>query len=197
MKQFPLEIDIKGRYLIFQSAQLQKQGIIIAFTTRIWLQDGGPTYCNFGFYGKGGGEVHRKELCELLGLPPRKLTTAYQTHSDNVAVVGARDAGRGGLDPDTRIPDTDALVTSLAGVPLMVFTADCVPVLLFDEDKGVVGAIHAGWKGLLGRTIENTLETMHREYDAPLGEVKAVLGPSIGPCCYHVGSELANRLPDT
>lgn len=193
MKEFPLDIALRGRYLVFYSPELEKKGITLVFTTRIWLQDGGPTYCNFGFFGKGGAEVHRNELGAALGLNPRKLTSPYQTHSPNVFDVGKEYVGRGGLDPNTRIPQTDGLVTSLKEVPLVVLSADCVPVILFDEEKGAVGALHAGWKGILEGIVENTGKLM-KEKGSKLSSVKVVMGPCIGPECYEVGEELASSL---
>lgn len=193
MKEFPLDIALRGRYLVFYSPELEKKGITVVFTARVWLQDGGPTYCNFGFYGKGGAEVHRSELCAALDLKPRRLTSPYQTHSANVFDVVKRYVGRGGLDPNTRVPQTDGLVTSLEDVPLMVLSADCVPVVLFDEKKGTVGALHAGWKGLLGGIVENTGKLLE-EKGSRLSSVKVVMGPCIGPECYSVGEELASRL---
>ncbi|MFH1537420.1 MAG: peptidoglycan editing factor PgeF [bacterium] len=193
MKEFPLDIALRGRYLVFHSPELEKKGITLVFTTRIWLPDGGPTYCNFGFFGKGGAEVHRSELCAALGLNPRKLTSPYQTHSPSVFEVDKQHAGRGGLDPNTRIPQTDGLVTSLEEVPLVALSADCVPVILFDEEKGTVGALHAGWKGILEGMVENVGRILEKK-GSRLSAVKVVMGPCIGPECYEVGEELAARL---
>ncbi|MEW5947127.1 MAG: peptidoglycan editing factor PgeF [bacterium] len=197
MKELALETEIRGRYIIYASPHFRQRGFLLAFTTRIWLQDSGPSFCNFGYYGKGGAELHRKELCEALGLSPRRLTTPYQTHSSGVFTVAKKDAGRGGLDPDTRIPETDSLVTNIEDTPLMVLAADCVPALFLHERTGAIGAAHAGWKGILGGIMENTVNAFRENLGADAGEIKAVLGPSIGPCCYRVGEDVASRLPES
>lgn len=194
MKVFPLELALAGRYLVLRASQLEPAGIALVFTTRIWLQDAGPAYSNFGFYGKGGAEVNRGELCKALGLDPKKLTAPYQTHSTSIVDVHKSHVGRGGLDPNTRIPQTDGLCTDMTGVPLIVMTADCVPVVFFDVERGVVGAVHAGWKGILGGILENMGATLKDKYGCDPGAVEVVMGPCIGPDRYRVGDDLLSRL---
>lgn len=82
-------------------------------------------------------------------------------------------------------PRADAAVTRMAGRPLVILTADCLPVLLASVDGGVIGAAHAGWRGLAGGVLEATVAAM-----APSSELLAWLGPSIGMASYEVGAEV-------
>jgi len=120
-------------------------------------------------------------------LMPRGVRFAQlkQVHGEAINVIGPRpDADRG--------PEGDGLVTAMSGVVLCIFTADCVPVLLADKERGVIGALHAGWRGTLAGITGAGVRAMVRQ-GARASRVCALLGPSIGPCCYEVDDELARR----
>jgi len=84
------------------------------------------------------------------------------------------------------------LVTAMPGVVLGTFTADCVPVLLAATERDVIGALHAGWRGTLAGIAGAGVRAMVRQ-GARASAIRALLGPSIGPCCYEVDDELARR----
>lgn len=86
--------------------------------------------------------------------------------------------------------DGDALVTSTPGLPLAVFTADCLGVVF--ESERVVGVAHAGWRGLEAGVLEATREMVGSLGGAP---VRAIVGPAIQACCFEVGPEVADRFP--
>lgn len=88
------------------------------------------------------------------------------------------------------VGDGDALVTATPGVPLAVFTADCLGVVL--ESERAVGVAHAGWRGLEAGVLEATRATMGLLGGAP---VRAIVGPAIRACCFEVGPEVADRFP--
>lgn len=87
----------------------------------------------------------------------------------------------------------DASVTNCPGLLLAVQTADCIPILLVDPKKRAVAAIHAGWRGTLGRIAEKTIGRMQLEFGSWPQDLLAALGPSIGPCCYEVGAEFVPK----
>ncbi|HXW85099.1 MAG TPA: peptidoglycan editing factor PgeF [Candidatus Binataceae bacterium] len=89
-------------------------------------------------------------------------------------------------------PEADGMVTSERNLGLAVMTADCVPILLADARNGVVGALHAGWRGTIGGIAQQGVAAMKRLGAAP-ESTRAALGPSIGQCCFEVDRELANR----
>lgn len=106
-------------------------------------------------------------------------------------IVTAEEAGRGALDRESRIPATDALVTNQPGICLMVLSADCVPVLLFEPEKRVVAAVHAGWRGTAANIVVETVRVMQENFGCDPQRVVAAIGPSIGKCCFEVGEEVA------
>ncbi len=118
--------------------------------------------------------ANRAALRTLLPAEPAWLNQIHGT-----AVVDAADVG-------PVPPDADASISRAAGEVCAVMTADCLPVLLCDCAGTVVGAAHAGWRGLLGGVIEATVARM----DVAGGELLAWLGPAIGPDAFEVGGEV-------
>jgi YfiH family protein len=87
----------------------------------------------------------------------------------------------------------DASFTNSRGILLGIQTADCVPILLVDVKKRAVAAIHAGWRGTLARIAEKTVGEMRKQFGSKPADILAALGPSIGGCCYEVGTELVTE----
>lgn len=176
---------------------VEMKGFKIAFATRISLDSSGPKFANFGFYGDlEGAAENRRRLCEALGMNFEKFTCGEQTHSANVAVVSAENAGSGNMTPATRIPNTDALATIEPDAPLAIMTADCVPALFHDARTGAVAAAHAGWRGALDGVTENVLRTMTANFGTDPADAHVFLGPSIGTCCFEVKNDVLDRLRD-
>lgn len=140
---------------------------------------------------------NRRDLAEAVGFDAAFCVTGRQVHSAHVAVVTAVDSGRGALDAESRLPDTDALVTSCKGVCLMVLSADCVPVLLYEPERRVVAAVHAGWRGSAAGIVAKTVELMRGRFACRPERIRAGIGPSIGKCCFEVGKEVAGVFEDS
>ena len=87
----------------------------------------------------------------------------------------------------------DASITNRPNLLLAIQTADCVPILLVDPKKRAIAAIHAGWRGTLARIVAKTLGKMQMHFGTNPRELLAAIGPSIGPCCYEVGTEVATQ----
>lgn len=128
---------------------------------------------------------NRRRVAAWLGAPDSPLSTPHQVHSADVVTIDRP------LD-EARRPQADAIVTATPGVIVGVLTADCGPILLADDEAGVVGAAHAGWKGAFSGIIENTVDAMTAA-GARREAIRAVLGPSIGPANYEVGPEFEAR----
>jgi YfiH family protein len=88
--------------------------------------------------------------------------------------------------------EADALVTNECGLLLAIRTADCLPILVADPQRGAIAAIHAGWRGALGGIVENTVREMKRTFDSAPRDLLVALGPSIRACCYVVGREVVD-----
>jgi YfiH family protein len=120
--------------------------------------------------------------------PPSDAVTLRQIHSD--ICVPAR--GRTGL-----LGDGDALLENMPGHLVAVKTADCIPILLADEEHRAVAAVHAGWRGTALGIVRHALRGMHQEFGTRPAQVHAAIGPGIGKCCYEVGAEVAAQFGET
>ncbi|MGA1375622.1 MAG: peptidoglycan editing factor PgeF [Steroidobacteraceae bacterium] len=123
---------------------------------------------------------NRRRLANALRLPSEPVWLD-QVHGNDVLEVDAHSRPT----PDTR-PRADALVTRASGVVLAIQVADCLPVLFSSRDGRVLGAAHAGWRGLAAGVLEATVTAM----GVPPAEIVAWLGPSIGPAHFEVGDEV-------
>ncbi len=127
---------------------------------------------------------NKQKLADILKLPVENLVFPKQTHTNCVLELSEL--------PKKPINETDALLTNQPGLCLCVQTADCVPVLLFDSEKKVVAAVHAGWRGTVGKIVEVAVQKMLRNYDSDPKHIFAAIGPSISPDIYEVGDEVVN-----
>ena len=124
--------------------------------------------------------INRGRVADAMGVGADHLLTAHQTHSTDVITV------TGPLHPPR--PRADALVTATPGQVIGVLTADCQPVLFADEEAGVIGAAHAGWRGARDGILEATIDAMEG-LGASRSSIKAVIGPTISQRAYEVGPE--------
>lgn len=116
------------------------------------------------------------------------LTSNMQIHSDIVNVIESNDI--------KSKKEGDALITNLKNIPLLVFTADCVPVAIIDKQNKSIGVAHAGWKGTYLEIVKKTIEKMQKLYGTDSDDIVCVIGPSIGECCYEVSEDLFNKFKD-
>lgn len=136
---------------------------------------------------------NRRLAAEAAGWDPAAWTCAEQVHGGRVWRVSRADRGRGAADLQSAIPGADALMTNEPGVLLAACYADCVPLLFHDPVRGVVAIAHAGWRGTVLEIAARTIEAMGREYGSEPADLRAAIGPSIGPCCYEVDGPVIER----
>ncbi|HVY55979.1 MAG TPA: peptidoglycan editing factor PgeF [Thermodesulfobacteriota bacterium] len=118
-----------------------------------------------------------------------RIARLNQVHGKDVFVLRDRpEAGEG------RVSDADAIITSIGGIGIGVATADCVPILLTDVGGTVAGAVHAGWRGTVLRILDSVVEKINGEYGIEPSEIIAVIGPSVGMCCYEVREDVASHI---
>lgn len=117
---------------------------------------------------------------------------ANQTHSDHIKVISEKEP-KGWESTEDAVADCDALITNKKGLILTILTADCVPVLLYDREKHVVAAVHAGWRGTTAKIVEKTVKKMREVYGCKPQDIIAGVAPSIGRCCYEVGEDVAEH----
>jgi YfiH family protein len=104
-----------------------------------------------------------------------------QIHSDSI------------LNFDGNVKDGDALITDRVKTAIGVFTADCVPVILVDTSKGVIAAVHSGWKGTKSFIVSKTIEKLQFDYGIKAKDIRVYIGPHIGGCCYEISEELIDE----
>jgi YfiH family protein len=134
---------------------------------------------------------NRRRLCAAVGLPLERLVVPGQVHGTTLAWVGEAEAGRGAAQSQTVIREHDGLLTGATGLGLAISYADCVPVVIVaDGEEGPAFAtVHAGWRGMLAGIVGKAAA----ELSVGRRLTAAVVGPSIGPCCFAVDEELRRR----
>ena len=115
-----------------------------------------------------------------------RVVMATQVHGCRVIVI------RDGDGLPSAMPEGDVFVSSSTHAAVAVRAADCVPLLMADRTRGVVAAVHAGWRGTAARAAVAAVDALGREFGSRPADLVAAIGPSIGACCYEVGSELVD-----
>lgn len=139
---------------------------------------------------------NRSIVANHLGVTSDRITCGNQVHGLKAVRITEELIGAGALSPDTAIPDCDAVYTDIPNVPLFLFTADCVPVGIYDPVHHVVATVHAGWRGAIGHLPVITIEEMQRDFGTRFEDCYVYLGPSIGPKSFEVNQELADTFTD-
>jgi YfiH family protein len=130
-------------------------------------------------------------ILQALELPEQSIYDVWQVHGTEVVCT---DAPR---PQDGMHSRADAILTNRPGVTLMMRFADCVPVLLADPVQRVAGIVHAGWQGTVNRVVQATIHTMTAHYGSYAPDLRAVIGPSIGPDHYVVGQDVIDQVKDS
>ena len=135
--------------------------------------------------------ANKKALCGLLRIHPDRLVFPHQIHGDVVRMVDSQ--WLDSLSPAEKrcnLEGVDAVMTNLSGVCVGVSTADCIPVLIYDEVHHACCAVHAGWRGTVKRITRKAVEAMVMAYGSNPVQLKAVIGPGISLRRFEVGDEV-------
>ena len=137
-------------------------------------------------------EQNRALVAKLLGFDTNRLLTMNQVHGSNVLTIDkpVNDISFTGLSKIS----ADAIITNQCGIAIGVLTADCVPILLLDPVKKVIGIVHAGWRGTVKGVVQKAIDAMVKQFDTDKQTILAAIGPSIGPCCYKVDEVVIKEL---
>lgn len=179
---------------------LTAEGIAVphCFTTRFGgVSTGHLSALNIGMHrGDEPGNVEKNHeiLASALGYDVKKTVLSHQIHSDMVRVVTEDDCL--GLDHHN-YPECDGLVTNTPGLALVVFTADCTPILLYDPVTGAVGAVHAGWRGTAMDITGKAVRVMEQTFGCDPENIRAAIGPNIGMCCFETDAEVPEAMVKT
>lgn len=163
------------------------------FTTRFGgVSEGIYAELNLGEH-RGDSEENVREnyrlLSEALGL--KNICFTRQVHGNTVRRVTAADRH----ELFSPVPyEADGLITDDPGCSLIIFTADCIPILLADPKKGAVGSVHAGWRGTVTDIAGECVRSMEREFGSAPGDIVAAIGPGIDRCCFETGPEVPDAV---
>ena len=133
-------------------------------------------------YGFCNKTYDHDSLSSLFGVS--KLIKLKQIHSNIVHSVDSNSEQESGLEGD-------GLITGFKGICIGVYTADCIPILLYDKKHSIVAAVHAGWRGTLSGIISETLKIMKLNHNCDPEYIVSVIGPGIGKCCFEVDKDVA------
>ena len=122
---------------------------------------------------------NRKKLCQHLSLDYSKLTLAQQIHQANVAIIDDSSSLK-------EIPATDAMITNLSDTPLMVFSADCPSIILYDPQENLLALIHSSWRSMFRGIISKTIDLLSEKFHSQRKNIIAGIGPGAGVCCYQI-----------
>jgi YfiH family protein len=133
---------------------------------------------------------NRRRAFGIFNLPLDCMYDVWQVHSDRVVCTSAP------RPPDQPHLQADGILTNVPGVALFMRFADCVPILLYDPQKRVIGLVHAGWLGTVKKITSHAIEEMSRCYQSDPKDVIAGIGPSIGPHHYEVGQDVVSQVEE-
>jgi YfiH family protein len=183
-----------GQIKYFNCRELDNTNLVVnAFTARTGGVSRTP-YNNLNLsYNVGDEESrvaeNRKIILDALSIDYRTVVTAQQVHKDKIALVRKEDKGKGAFKYSKGIAQTDALITDIPGIPLLMCYADCVPVFILDPVKKAIALIHSGRRGTELELTLKTLFKMKKIFKTNPRSCLAAIFPSIGPCCYNIKEE--------
>lgn len=166
-----------------------------AFTTRLGGVSGG-VYASLNLKQDLGDDAENVLqnyglLGKALGFDPEKMAFSRQVHGAEVRLITKADC----RPPLLPVPyEADGLITAEKNVPLVIFTADCVPILLHDPVRGAVGAVHAGWRGTVSDIAGAAVRKMARGLGCRPADIRAAIGPCISLCCFETGSDVRDAV---
>jgi len=166
-----------------------------AFTTRFGgVSQGIYSSLNLGLNLKDD-PAHVREnysiVCRVLGFSADDLVHSGQVHGSSVRVVTRKDCGALFVGATQ---EADALITNEAGVALMVFVGDCLPILLHDPVRRVIGVVHSGWRGTAADIAGAAVEKMADCFGCPPADIRAAIGPCISRCCFETDEDVPQAI---
>lgn len=134
---------------------------------------------------KQSREEIRRILQNISDYQFRNIIIPRQTHTNNVVVIDEDNL-------NNELYDVDGVITKLKGVALTIATADCQSIILYDKEKEVIGNIHSGWKGTLGKILSKGINLMIDRFSSNVEDIIVCIGPSILDCCFEVDKDVVD-----
>ncbi len=137
-------------------------------------------------YASSDKQTSADSICHQLNINPKDLVSAEQVHGDGITAISANDRGK-------RISNIDALITKEVGVPLIIRTADCAPILIHDIKTKTLALVHAGRKGTELEIAFKTINKLKEEFSSNPKDLIVKIGPCIDKCCYPMDLRKENK----
>lgn len=182
-------------YITFSS--FEKTGAVrhLFSTRRGGVSQGPMASMNLGL-NRGDNPLHVLEnyrrICFVAGTYSGDIVFSQQVHGSRILYVDQQDRGKG-LTRPVEMEAVDGLITDRPQVALVTFHADCVPVFFLDPVRKVIGLAHAGWRGTVAQISAKMIERFTGDFHSCPEDILVGIGPSIGPCCFEVGQEVAEE----
>ena len=191
MQSFKIDVKNDIHYIYF--TVFWEKGTIVATSLRL----GGKSFkpyesLNTGLHTNDKYEnviENRKRFFKILGINYKNIVTLKQVHSNRVIKITKEHKGRGALKFEDSVDEADAMITSEINLPLVVFTADCMPIFFLEQEKRIAGIAHSGWKGSLSNIAGEVVNEIIKN-DGKAENIIVGLGPAIGSCCYEVKEDV-------
>ena len=193
-----LENTVNGVTYGYAPAITAAGGVVHGFSTRMGgVSTGTYASLNLGFLRGDDREnvvENYRRFCAAIGADVGSLVLSNQVHSDVVRVCTSADRGAGFDRPGDY--EADGLMTDVPGLGLVVFAADCLPVLLYDPVRRAVAAVHAGWRGTALGIVSRAVEQMGTCYGSRPEDLLAAIGPGISRCCFETHEDVPNAMTE-
>ncbi len=173
-------------------------GVAHGFSTRVGgVSQGIHTSLNLGSTRGDDPDCVRenyRRFCEAIGADVTRIVMSNQIHSTAIRTATTADIKKDLYDPEGY--DCDGLITNVPGLALTIFSADCIPVLLYDPAKRVIAAVHAGWRGTAGDIAGKAVWKMRETYGCKAEDILTAVGPGISRCCFETHADVPDAMTD-
>lgn len=192
------EQQVNGVTFLTSDAFAAAGGVAHGFSTRLGgVSEGIWASLNLGSTRGDDPDCVRenyRRFCAAIGADVTRVVMTNQIHSTVIRTATAADVKADLYDPEGY--DCDGLITDQPGLALTIFSADCIPVLLYDPVKKVIAAVHAGWRGTAGDIAGKAARQMQQDYGCAGGDILAAIGPGISQCCFETHADVPNAMTE-
>ncbi len=192
--------DLTNNGVTFLAAEsfLAAGGVAHGFSTRIGgVSKGIYTSLNLGSTRGDEPECVKenyRRFCNAIGADVARVVMTNQIHSTAIRTAVPSDVKSDLYDPEGY--DCDGLITNIPGLALTIFSADCIPILLYDPVNRVIAAVHAGWRGTAGDIAGKAVWQMREQYHCQPENILTAIGPGISFCCFETHADVPNAMKD-
>jgi YfiH family protein len=170
----------------YQIKELCKENVVCAFSDRSFNYD-------LRFTSGTKSKLilnNRLKLFRSLKLDLQQAVFLEQIHKTKIKKITSKEKGSGAFDCRFSLSGCDGAFTNIPGVPLVLLTADCLPLIFWQQQHKIIGVAHGGWRGLKAGIAGKIVEKICREFDCTPSGIKVYIGPGIRSCCYEIKQDV-------